>query len=903
MIYLRRPGRGLRRTGWMARCAAADLGLRGTTPGGPSWRRDNPFFWKAARAESRRASFFLRLFFTTLTLSGLLAGGLAIQAARPEAMGLFSRWFAVTPAGMLFLVVSTVHAFFVLGARAALTNSLATEARRQTLEGLLMTPLQRAEFGLAMAVFPCAGALLVGLAGLPLYVAVYEFGGLEWRDLGWLAVLFLLMSFAPPTYALPALSGAAATPDAPQRQATGKAAPTGTGAGPASVLMGLAYFSFLTTFFGRGAGLGGWVGHLKAALPPPFGAFGPLFVLSLPYALSQSLGAPLGFFRGGLAPLTYLLPLLVAGWVASALRTGAALSAGDAQELARLPAFRRAATLSRWGRRVGLLCFLGFVWKPWVLGGDTGRLLGDVTANPSYGAAGLLLILGSVAILVSVGKAFSVGVRGKATTELRPPRRLVRRVTRLALRPVRLALLMFGAACLCGQLSPFVPPVFHILGRLALVALAAVLFAMGLIAASGRLRPRAVTLLLLFTLLPVGLPFLALSLPAPFAWNLAALSPSVGWLELFPGSSAWIHLFPYWKLGTLPPFRLCVAGPALLGIVGFVWAYRRKSAPAPETPAEAAKRQTAQETLAATLSGVKSAAPVQHEARTAALMGWLTERIDNPLFVHEVRTRTRSGQWFQCAYTVPTLLVLALGAVTYYPDVANAFAHSALLHFFREPFGARPRAGQPYSDLAAIVASWQIYLTGLSGVLVGENLILRDQQRGTLGFILLTPPGHRQIFWGKLAGQTSGYLLGWLIVGACTLLLYALAAPGVGLLPALAAWAVGQLLTFSLFVLGLSLGTALATHTLLLKSLRGLSLLLMVAAVAGSLVLISRLLPFDFWGSLFSPSPDSWSILALSLTLISVYSLVLALPAFAYAQWRLAVLRRRDIPFGDALPD
>lgn len=888
----------------MARCVAADLGLRGATPGGPSWRHDNPFFWKAARAEARRASFFLRLFFTALTLSGLLVGGLTLQAARPEPLALFARWFAVSPAGMLFLAVSTVHAFFVLGARAALTNSLATEARRQTLEGLLMTPLQRAEFGLAMAVFPCAGALLVGLAGLPVYVAVYEFGGLEWRDLGWLFVLFLLMSFAPPTYALPALSGAAATPDAPQRQATGKPASTGTGAGPTSAIVGFVYLSFLTTLFGRGvSGLGGWVGHLKAALPPSFGAFGPLFILSLPYALSQSLGAPRGFFRGGLAPLTYLLPLLVAGWVASALRTGAALSAGDPQELARLPAFRRAATLSRWSRRVGLLCFLGFVWKPWVLGGDTGRLLGDVTANPDYGAAGLLLLLGSVAILVALGKAFFVGIRGKTTAKLRPPVRLVRRVTRLALRPLRLALLIFGLTCLFGQLSPFVPPVYHVLGRLALVALASILFAAGLVAASGRLRPRTVTLLLLFTLLPVGLPFLALSLPAPSACELAALSPSVAWLELFPGSAAWIHLFPYWKLGTLPPFWLCIAGPTLLGLTGFVWGYSRKSAPTPETPAKAAKWQAVQETLAASLSGVKSAAPVQHEARTAALMGWLTERVDNPLFIHELRTRTRSGQWFQWAYIVPTLLVFGIGAATFYPDVANAFAHSALLHFFREPFGARPRAGQPYADLAAIVASWQVYLTGLSGVLVGENLILQDQQRGTLGFILLTPLGHRQIFWGKLAGQTSGYFMAWLIVGACTLLLYALAAPGIGLVPALTAWAVGQLLTFSLFVLGLSLGTALATHTLLLKSLRGLSLLLMVAAVAGSLVLISRLLPFDFWGSLFSPSPDSWRVLALSLTLLSLYSLVLSLPAFAYAQWRLAVLRRRDIPFGDALPD
>ena len=173
---------------------------------------------------------------------------------------------------------------------------------------------------------------------------------------------------------------------------------------------------------------------------------------------------------------------------------------------------------------------------------------------------------------------------------LRPPRLLLRRAFRRAARPLRLALSLFALLCLCGGASPFAPPVYSILGRLALVALASVMGAVGYVAWNGR-RPgrvgaasakvnRPAWLSLPALALPFVLPFVALSLP-PLS-PLAALSPVTAWLELFPGADATLHAFPYWPLGPLPPFALSVAAPFLLGSVLLALAARpARQAPPP----------------------------------------------------------------------------------------------------------------------------------------------------------------------------------------------------------------------------------------------------------------------------------------------------------------------------------
>ena len=515
-----------------------------------------------------------------------------------------------------------------------------------------------------MAVAPAAAALIVALSGLPVYLILREFGGCEWSDIGWLYVVFLLLAFDPPSYARPALGT-----DPPPIITTARAARANRRGG-SNVLSSIPLFVFLVYIFGSWVrGMGGWGFHLMSVLPPPVPGL-LLILFAWPFCAALLLAAPLPFFGGHLAPFWYVVPLTVAGWVGSALHTGAALSASDAADLRRLPLQRRAKTWSRWTGRLGWFCFWAFVWQPWVLGGDTARLFGPNATGLPWDLAGLLLLLGSVAIIGAAGQARRSVRRRRDTGHLRPPRLLLRRAVRRAVRPLRLALGLFALLCLCGGASPFAPPVYSLLGRLALVALASMMGAVGYAAWNGRWNALSPTdpvkadrrswLSFLVLTLPWAFPFVALSLP-PLS-PLAALSPVTAWLELFPGSDATIHAFPYWPLGPLPPFALSVAAPILLGSV--LLALSARPARAVSTPtAEAPRpRPVAAETR-----------PARHPDRTGALLAWVTARTDNPLFTYELRTRTRNGRWLDALAVAGALLLLVVIMPMLYPDDSQVF--------------------------------------------------------------------------------------------------------------------------------------------------------------------------------------------------------------------------------------
>lgn len=890
-----RPLRWARRTRWMARAVAADLGLGAGEP--PVWRRDNPFWRKTVRADSRRSLLAGRLLLTVLLLSGVLTGGLVLHTVYPRDMDDFLRHVGpLSWLNWLFVAVSFVHVLLLMSTRTAFATSLSLEAERQTLPLLLLTPLRRAEMLWAMAVPPAAAALLIALAGLPLYVFLREFGGCEWRDIGLLYVVFALLAFEPPAYSRPALS--ADPPPVARTDRASRSRRTNSG-----VLSSIPFFVFLTWILGMWVrGTGGWGLHLLGVLPPPLPSLSLVF-FAWPYCAAVLLAAPLPFFTGHLPPLVYLLPLTLAAWVTSALRTGAALAAGDELDLRRLPLKRRAETLARWSGRLWFLCALAFVWQPWVRGGDTGRLLGTAAPTLAESLAGMLLLLGSAAVLSAARRA-SLAVRLRRNTQtLRPPQRLARKVWRRAGRPLRLALIFFALACLCGHASPFVPPVYTLLGRLALVAVAAVVCAVGSAAWFQQLtRPggpvpakHRFTLSLLPQILLIGVPFVALTLPPAFS-PLATLSPATAWLELFPGSDATLHAFPYWPLGPLPPFPLTVAAPVLVGMALLGLAYR--SASVPDRSAPPTGRPAAPVGHLSLGALPPSARPIRHPEHTAALMAWVTVRTDNPLFTYEVRTRTRGGQWFQSLRVGLVLLVIGVLAAVNYPDIVAAASLTALLGFFRSPNPFSPTVPpltQIFADLAALLMSVELYLLALRGQVIGEALFWKDQERGTLGPLLLTPLTAGQILWGKVWGQSSGYIAAWAFCGAAGLALYGLASPEVGLGPALIAWATSQLFVGATFLLGLALGAATAAYTLRYKFLRGVSTLLLILAYGGGVWCASQFLHGPFFAFFTLP----WTTAATVLLLGSLAALALADLAFAYACRRTASLRRGDMAFGE----
>ena len=851
----------------------ADLGLKGATKNGPVWRRDNPFLLKSSRTETRGVGLSLRLGMAGLILSALLIGGLWLWGAYPAALG---QPLPFLPGGsfpaILFVVLSFAHVLLVANARTGLAVSLGDEGRRGTLPDLLMTPLRRAEMLLAMGIGPACGAFLVALAGLPIYGLLAEWGGLSWREIASLYVLLALLSYSPPSYALPALSGAAPTPDNPLTaqafQLRGRANAPRTGVFSAAwlwIFLSVLFFSQTFSLLG-----GAWLSHLLLALQVslPGGPMGQSFgqfllFFSWPYYVVQILGEKLNFFHAYLSPLWIVLPLAGLHWIASALSSASALSAGSIEEMRRLPIFSRAQTLARWTARLAGFCFLGLVWNAWVESGDTASLATGAAGGAGWGAAGLALLLGSFSLYTVMGRALSVPIRKKIGSGLRPFFPTLRQVMKRSLRPLTVAGVIFLLACALGGLSPFGPPVGKVAGRVLLVGLSAVIWAVGL----RRLLPGPATERFVPRALLYGMPLVALSFPFPALWNLAALSPASAWLSLFPDGPALLARFPhqFLTLGTLPPLEVCLAGPALTGVLlaGLASVVARPTLVRTAMPAQRPPR-------------VKE----RNSAMTAALLAWVTAHTDNPLFTQELRARTRSGRWADARYSVPATLFAALALGVAYPDFVNSFSIISPFHFFAADSSV-------WANLASLLLIWQCYVVGFRGQEIGETLIARDRQRGLWGFILITPLTVRQIFWGKVFGQTSGAVAAGAVCALASLLLYGLAAPTVGLIPGASVWLVGQLFVAALYGLGVGLGAALATFPVMLKALRGYSSWLFFGMVGGGIYFSLHYFP----DVLMQPR----------LLLGSLYAVSVAVPAFLFAEWRVALLRRRDIVFGDGV--
>ena len=854
--YLRRPGRWLRRTCWMAGHMAADLGLRGAASNYPIWLRDNPFLVKTSRVEMRRFSLGTRLLAAVTILSGLLLGGLWLQRAHPLPLRIALFYLLNVPAPTaLFVALSFVHALLIGNVRTALSVSLGDEARRGTLPDLLMSPLRRAEMLLAMGIGPARTAFLVALAGLPLYVLLAEFGGLSFREIALLYVLFALISYAPPSYVVPPADSAAPLPSFwTHRQRTAGGRP----------LSGLWLWLILSVLFvsqGLMAFGGGWLGHLLATLGITLGPIGRLMIfLAWPYLLVQILSQPLNIFHLPVPPLVYILPLAALNWAAGALNSAAALSAEDAQQLRKSPLHSRAQTLARWVARAAALIALGIIWKPWVESGDTALLAGGSPGMDGWDAAGLALLLGSLTLPLVCNRALAVN---------KPPRlplRALRHAARHALRPLGVASMFFLIGCALGGLSPFAPPVYQIAGKIALACLSTLLWAVGI----ARVLPAKDTLA--SRLLLYALPIVAIALPLPLLRNLAAFSPAAAWIRLFPEGPALIQHFPLWPLGLLPPFSVCIAGSSVLGLLLMAFGSRITARVSPPTPNTGGVRRAQSRALMA-----------RNAPQTAALMGWITAHTDNPLFTYEMRTRTRSGRWADWRFIVPGGLGAAIILTLVYPAFIIGLSAVVPFHFFGTLFAA--------ASLAALLLAGQVYAIGFRGQTVGESLIIRDRQRGIWGFILLTPLASRQIFWGKVFGQTFGFAAVWAALGVCSFVLYALAVPAVGLGPACAAWLTGQVFVATLFLLGVSLGAALATMPIFLKSLHGASTLLFVGLVGGGIYINIHVFEFS--------QPETWQLMVLRLTLGSAYALALTVPLFAFAEWRMRCLLQKDIAFGD----
>ena len=885
---LHRPARWLRRTRYFLSALRADFGLSGPKP--PAWLRDNPFLLKAGRIEARRLLMLLRLGTCVLLLSAVLLGGLWAERSYTRTMtSVLGFLLGMSFPAALFVVLSFVHTVLVTGTRTTLSVSLADEAQRGTLPDLLLTPLRRAEMLLAMGVAPARSALLVALAGLPFYILLGEFGALTAADIGFLALLFVLISYAPPVYVIPALTGGVMTPET----ALGKFGLSGarrpTRQNPATAIGFSLLFSVF--FLGQMTGLlrGGWLGHLLGALHLHMtSSFSFFLFFAWPVYAAQILGSRLDFFHLSVSPLWYGLPLLACWWGASALHSAAALSAGDAAEMARLPVASRARTVSRWTARAAGLCALALVWRAWVESGDTATLAGGTFGSPAWDAAGLLLLLGGLTLPTVCARALETPPRrrGVGRGALRPPLLVLRRAFKRAVRPLGVAAAFFLIACALGGLSPFAPPVYALAGKIALAAVVSILWAVGV----RRLLPTAakVTTNALLYVLPLA----ALAAPIPGAAWLAALSPATAWLRLFPDALGLLTSIQVWHVAAPPRWEFCLIGPALVGSLGGRLLGARPAALPALRPSSDSRSLLRSEMEAQ--RGKRGGLPPQFSAAvTKSLLAWVLARTDNPLFTHELRARTRTGRWVDWLVLGPLALLAAVAAGLAYPEILGMFSGMSPFHFFGESALTAGRSGTSavWPDLAALLLAAQCYLLGFRGAVVGEGLIARDRQRGVLAFLLMTPLSSRAIFWGKIWGQSLPTGALWTGAGLASLLLYLMAARAVGLLPALTAWLAGQCFVAALFVLGLALGATLSSFPFAFKNLRGLSGLLFVLVVGLGIAAQAWWLAFD----LPAPAWGGWALLSERLALGIGYAAFFAVPLLLFARWRVGRVRRGDV--------
>lgn len=894
----------------MARAVAADFGLpmerRGRRDAPPLWWRDNPFLHRTVRGESRRATIFWRMFTLIVIMGGIFLACLYLIHQFPRPINAFSRSMLGVPAfGLVAMILPFIQIIAVMSVRSVVSPSLIVEARRQTLDGLLSTPMRPAEMLLAMTTGPTIVALLVSLSALPIYVLLMQLGGMEATDILSLYLLLAALAFAPPTYTLPALAGgaspeqAALLAKAQQGRPDRQQAFTGSG-------VGFFWFFYLSIFWSR-LPTGNVIAHLTAPLAMPHGPIQMLVVVTWPYTLVKLLLQPLPFYQISLPTLVYLLPLTFAGKISAMLSTAASLTASTTSEIVRTPIFRRHAAIALWRRRILLLCIVGYAWRISIVSGDAAAVLGRAS-GAGWDEAGLLTIFCGLSLLAMYGRSAAMHTMSRKTKRLVTPRLVARRAMRRVIRPLKAALLLFGAVCLLAWDSPFTMATGKTLGNLALAAVAILTYGVGAKALFSVFVTRRKIAALPQWLLLLGMPLAPLSaiwLSGP-AVHIAALSPLGVWLMLFPCAQNWllstsIGLLraPGWPFVDQISFFEAAAAPTVAGLLFLRIAYSLQRAPATAPRAEATLTGAADALAVAPQKPPVRSAPVTNAERTAALMAWITKRVDNPLFIREVRAQTRSGAWFQWLQLTPFIVLALQAATVVYPDMVGVTASGlGWFRFFDVP-GMSATLATPlaFVALAGGVMTIQIYTNLLRLAPVTEAMLQRDQQRGVLGAILLTPLKTRQIFWGMLLGQCALAGLQWVGWSAVLLLLNLEAAYTVDLGPALVAWIVGQVFAASLLTFTAAAGGAMATHLIKAPNWKGMSILLSLLAIGGVLYL-----EYFVFADQYQAIDPSWKRMTAYLLTGVAAAIPLTALASAYGLWRLQRLRDRDIAFGDSIP-
>lgn len=661
---------------------------------GTLWRYwDNPFLLRSMRSMWRGRSWRAALWaqFGILCLIVLL-GGLAPSIAGPAG---FPPWLGGSWGGMTLAALALAHFFMVMhGASSARRGELLTdEARRGSLEGLLVTPMSRAEIILKATVYPFLRTSLTAWLALPLYLLCASFGDVPVSTVGALYVLVTLLAFQPPVRLRHSILAHSRT-----QQVVGL----------------LAGSTALVWLLGAQRGGVNQVLHSGGLL------------LSWVWELADWLGRPAPWFAIRVPPVVLLLALYPLHMV-----SGILMASSEMEEDPRRT--HRSLAQFRFHERLLLgVAGLGLIWRPLVLERD----LAGSLAMPE-GPAGALawLIAGGVTLVagfevletartrLDLWAGFGGKLRFGRSAAAHVASGVVQSCSAMLLVPV-----LYVLACALCAVSPF-----DAWGRLLaclLVGLASVAlcYAMGLLLWLLVVRRRwlfASAFLLMLGCL-IAAPWAGLSVASGAGSFIAGLSP-LGSLAAVTGRGG------SWFVGAaqeLPAWHVCAGLQALAALLLLAL-----DASVLHQRMAARGRMPASQRAAVTVT-----APAGPE-RCGRWERSLIER-DNPLALQGWRAARRSG----AALAAPTLAGLAI-------LLSLALASSRALPPGLAPTLLRSdamRTDPTAWSILALLGGGLSVIGPLAAGIAGGSSFVEDRRRHTFGFVLLTPLTEADILNGRL---------------------------------------------------------------------------------------------------------------------------------------------------------
>jgi hypothetical protein len=883
--------------------------------------RDNPILTREARRDDRRRD---RTLLLAIALGSIMLffGGMAwllwwlgaegaLKLGIPKVLG-------SSYGSLVFCVVSAVHVWFVMHAAHRRTHTFfLQEYRQNTLQSLLCTPIRPFQIVLQASVYPFTQAMLVAAAGLPFYVFALSLGGVTWLDLLGIYLFYAMISWRPPRWLVPVFAGLAAE-DVLKRQRSGKGA---AWSDVSTANIAWAFFGMLWVFGALGRG---WFFYFITTawtvIPRDLGYLLAPFPLTWVLWLARLLWTPLPFYAFAVPIVAAAVPLYLLSRLLTIWESSLFLRCGDREQLEQLwdlDSYRRTRRL--FGYAVAFV-WLGYLWKPFIDGQSTARL---ITLRPGFGPAGAGHALAGLLFLFGAWAALAIWDRARDLSKVRRADRLSGDRVRLkplqeALYTVAPGLAIYGvyvAACLLAGRNPFPPAAVALLGPMLAVTAAGALLMRGL-----NLYDRS------YWFLPF-VPIFAWVIPGPAGSYLAALSPLAGLLTLTPHTARLLGVISDNGLPTAPvaSWAVSAAIAAAAGVLLNLYYARKGPAPEPDPHAETSPTEPARQVGRATTEPPGSTAPHapepvserparkqtrerkparqnkkkvlyanKKEHRLAQwLLAWLQRRQDNAVATKEMRVLFR-GHFGPDELAVTGMLLLGvLTLALYYANDARHILVGPARLFFGN--GVPEELEAVFGGMAALWAS--LLAAGVAGAsaAVCGAAFGKERDKSTLGFVLVTPLSTEAILAGKLLGMLTPTLIAIAAISAWNTLLSAPMFFAVGPLAALMGIALMVVIPLILAVMGGAFGLAAASVLRKDSDASGLSILAMVGfiiVVFYANYMVMELLPLGNTPPVFGVV--MWVVCLTALTAVCA-PLCLVL-----ARWRLAAARRGDVAFESA---